>query len=252
MSLKKKKKQEETQKPDAGYIFGSILRFVYNVFVKYSGLWIAAIYTIFGLILWVSSGLNPFKLDSEGHTLYLVFFFIFAFVSLVITIKKLIINPTKNIVKGFKSPAWQKKDTKDEPANATPTYQTTEEYYNIPTHTNLTRKDIRQAKAAKAQLAKQTKKIPQLKRSVDYNEQPASTLPPPPTPNFQSPPPYSPYSNSPWAQTTYSSPKEEPQIYLSILEANTLIHEYSDRFEVYRLINGNAVREKVEFKNKPY
>ena len=43
--------------------------------------------------------------------------------------------------------------------------------------------------------------------------------------------------------------KEEPNIYLSAVEENTLIHEYSDRFEVYKLVNGRAIRDKVEYKN---
>lgn len=43
--------------------------------------------------------------------------------------------------------------------------------------------------------------------------------------------------------------REEPNIYLSKVEADTLIHEYSDRFEVYKLVDGRAIKDKVEFKN---
>lgn len=43
--------------------------------------------------------------------------------------------------------------------------------------------------------------------------------------------------------------REEPNIYLSKVEADTLIHEYNDRFEVYKLVDGRAIKDKVEFKN---
>ncbi len=42
---------------------------------------------------------------------------------------------------------------------------------------------------------------------------------------------------------------EEPDIYMSAVEDNILIHEYSDRFEVYRLNGGEKTLVKVEYKN---
>lgn len=40
----------------------------------------------------------------------------------------------------------------------------------------------------------------------------------------------------------------EPEIYLSKVEDDTLIHEFSDRFEVYKMIDGKAVKDRVEYK----
>ena len=53
----------------------------------------------------------------------------------------------------------------------------------------------------------------------------------------------------------YSEPKEstvqkeEPKIYMSAVEPNTLIHEYSNRFEVYRLEAGEKELVSVEYKD---
>ncbi len=40
-----------------------------------------------------------------------------------------------------------------------------------------------------------------------------------------------------------------PQIYYSALEENTLIHEYPDRFEIYRLENNHARIDRIEYKD---
>jgi hypothetical protein len=41
-----------------------------------------------------------------------------------------------------------------------------------------------------------------------------------------------------------------PSIYYSTLEENTLIHEYPDRFEIYRIADNKARLERVEYKNE--
>ena len=310
----KKKKEAENNKKGAGVIFGSILRFLYNVFVKYTGLWIVTICAIVGLVIWISSGSNPFKFDSEGHVLFLVIFFITALASLVITFKKLVINPAKNVVKGFKNPTWKKEEkvssgqgnSENNPrenqyqqnyqnnqgqpySNPSPNYinqgaynpnnqyssgqmyqngpyspnapYSSEQMYQQPYPSDtqreaerkdpkkMSRKEIKAAIKAKKQLDKEKKALP---KDIPYEPVPKEAPLPTPPPVYQSPPPYSPYSNSPWAENTYTSPKEEPKIYLSVLEANTLIHEYSDRFEVFRLVNGKAVKDRVEFKNPKF
>lgn len=44
--------------------------------------------------------------------------------------------------------------------------------------------------------------------------------------------------------------KPRPSIYYSTLEENTLIHEYEDRFEIYRLEGNKAKLERVEYKDE--
>ncbi len=43
--------------------------------------------------------------------------------------------------------------------------------------------------------------------------------------------------------------KEKPNIYYSAVEADTLIHEYSDRFEIYKIDNNKARLQSVEYKH---
>lgn len=51
-------------------------------------------------------------------------------------------------------------------------------------------------------------------------------------------------------EAVYARPEaERPKIYYSKREKDTLIHEYSDRFEVYRVIEGKPLLHKVEYKN---
>ncbi len=49
-------------------------------------------------------------------------------------------------------------------------------------------------------------------------------------------------------QSSYIERKDEPKIYMSAIEPNTLIHEYSDRFEVYLLEGGDKTLKDVLYK----
>jgi len=42
---------------------------------------------------------------------------------------------------------------------------------------------------------------------------------------------------------------ERPKIYYSARERDTLVHEYSDRFEVFRIVDGKTLLHKVEYKH---
>lgn len=270
-----KKKEKETPKPkhSAGYIVGSILRFFFNLLCKYTGLWVVAIYGIIGLVIWPIKE-NPFKFDFSfaSHSAmqlgYMIGFWLAALISLIITFKKLIINPMKNVVKGFKNPVWQKetndrniqrqKDTNDTSILKQKEIDDENEKVLLAPKGDdiISKRQIKKAKKERKLLAravKQKVKKPEEKVEEPYYEEPETlpTTPPPYTPPPYTPPaPYSPYSNSPFIANPYVPPKEEPKIYLAKLEPNTLIHEYSDRFEVYRLVNGKAVKDRVEFKNK--
>ncbi|MCL2630074.1 MAG: hypothetical protein FWD49_00955 [Firmicutes bacterium] len=47
---------------------------------------------------------------------------------------------------------------------------------------------------------------------------------------------------------SYAPEREMPQIYFSAREPDTLVHEYKDRFEVYKIRNGKPYIDRVEFK----
>lgn len=51
-----------------------------------------------------------------------------------------------------------------------------------------------------------------------------------------------------YPQSSYLERKDEPKIYMSAIEPNTLIHEYPDRFEVYLLEGGDKTLKDVLYK----
>ena len=51
-------------------------------------------------------------------------------------------------------------------------------------------------------------------------------------------------------QQSVKPQREEPKIYLSAIEPNTLIHEYSDRFEVYDLNGGEKTLKTIVSKGE--
>ena len=51
-------------------------------------------------------------------------------------------------------------------------------------------------------------------------------------------------------QQSAKQQREEPKIYLSAIEPNTLIHEYSDRFEVYDLNGGEKTLKTIVSKGE--
>lgn len=301
---KKKKKQNKIEKRSAGESFGSFLRLLYNIFVKYTGLWLVTIYSIIGLIIWLVKRDNPFlAFDSIPHIWFNIGFFATIFISLLITIKKLVINPMKSVSRGFKNPTWQKKKPEEEePYEEQPEcyYDEPERPTPPPQRSDLekrkdgkrpTSKEVRHAIKARKKLAKETKKF----ANEIYESQPThepfgqgyiapsdyanpyynrhgqdSMFSRGPAQPYIEQAPASRYSNSPESplpthkspmveervyttyqqQVPYSSPEEEPKIYMSALEPDVLVHEYSDRFEVYKMVKGKAVRDRVEFKNK--
>lgn len=166
-----------------GLFIGSTIKFVVMSFdlvakffariLLFFGLWLPALYAVFGLILFWIFGFNPFDFQLEGQ-LYISGFVACCICSLIITIRNLIVKPTKSIIYGYKKPLWQKPK----------------------------RVYIDEEKEGDISSTKKTK---------DF--------------------------------------EERPMIYYSKLEQNTLIHEFSDRFEIYHLQNNIAHLDRVEYKN---
>lgn len=173
----------------AGSVIGSILRFFISgiqLLIKiimqvlfYTGLWIPAIYILFGFILYWAFGFNPLDWHLEGQ-LYVSGLIACTLCSLVITIRNIIVKPAKSVYKGYKKPIWTRKKS-----------------------------DGDEVVVVKKQTADK----------VDVN-------------------------------IAEEIQKPRPSIYYSTLEENTLIHEYDDRFEIYRIENNKARLERVEYKDE--
>ena len=51
------------------------------------------------------------------------------------------------------------------------------------------------------------------------------------------------------SETLREEIEERPNIYYSAIEEDTLIHEYSDRFEIFRLHDNRAKLDRIEYKD---
>ena len=103
----------------AGLMLGSILRAIVAVLsgiVKavgailwYTGLWVPALYALFGGVLYLVWKFNPFS-GGLYETLYLVGFALCVVIFLIILVRNAVVRPFKSIAEGFRNPIWKKQD----------------------------------------------------------------------------------------------------------------------------------------------
>lgn len=114
-------KSDKKKQPEgclAGIYMGSALRsivefsvFVLRILTKILiifGLWVPAVYAIFGLIMYLAFDFSPFDFSTYS-TIYLSGAVACVVCSLIISVKNIIIKPAKSIYKGYKHPFWEKK-----------------------------------------------------------------------------------------------------------------------------------------------
>ncbi len=150
------------------------------------GLWIPALYALFGVGLYLFADFNPFDFGGES-ILYLVGFGASVLCALIIAVRNVIVKPLKGVVEGYKNPFWKKEDGEKEKKE--------------------------KAKPVEAPAQNTGDRVP------NYHEEA-------PKPRI-----------------------ERPKIYRSELEPDSIVHEYSDRFEVFvALPDGREVLDKIEYK----
>lgn len=241
---KKEKKNDMRARASAGEVTGSVLRsffdflvFLFKIifkFLKIFGLWIPLLYALFGLILYWAFRFDPFKFDALG-TLYLCGAIACVIAAAIISVKNVVVKPAKSIIKGFRDPVWKRK--------------TQEEYEN----------------ADKAEVIKSDKKEsklnpPKIEEYVESDEKIMERLFLP-VDDFQpegkeigdkkysSYPDWLPEIDEHGENHVVSVYKNEvPQIYFSKLEPDIMVHEYSDRFELFRLEGTKTIPVRVEHK----
>lgn len=195
--MAKKDRQTVTEKQQPSTFVGGLLNAVVAVFkfvlwllfmlITRLGLWIPALYALFGLGLYLFADFNPFDIGSVESILFLVGFAASALCAVIIAVRNIIVKPLKGVVEGYKNPFWKKagggkeKKEKDKPVEIEVKY-------------------------------------PENRYPNQYDEAPKRNI-------------------------------ERPKIYRSELEPESLVHEYSDRFEVFvTLPDGREVLDKIEYK----
>lgn len=231
----------------AGMFLGSVLRsivefsvFVLRILTKILiifGLWVPAVYAIFGLIMYLAFDFSPFDFSTYS-TIYLSGAVACVVCSLIISVKNIIIKPAKSIYKGYKHPFWEKKEEEKPPQSL----QNRWEVYNqTKNDAVLNTPEILAIKPKKEYAVPEY--LPSnedfIDRTTKESERAKITL----FPNWL------PKKTAEEQPIVASEPQlERPHIYFSKLEPDIMVHEYEDRYELYRLEGSKTVPVRVEYK----
>lgn len=250
-----------------GGIIGGVLRLIAKIILglfKYLSL--AILYAVGGVVLYFATGFNPFSGDLYS-ILYLIGFGFSVLLSLLI--------PTYG--KGKKGKKDKKSNADDEEDEAPKNFlqrrkarkelalkkaqEEAEAREKEQREEELKEQERRleelRAERLKEEIAREERLIEEYRREsarATYNryEETAPT---------RSAHEETSYFSAPIQRVEYPIPREttpyaprveeeQPQIYMSALEKDVLIHEYSDRFEVYNLVGGEKVFSKVIYKDE--
>lgn len=253
----------------AGLLLGSILRAVVSVLfgiakavaavLWYTGLWVPALYALFGGVLYLIWQFNPFS-GGVYETLYLVGFALCVVIFLIILVRNAVVKPFRSVAEGFRNPIWKKQDDeakkKEKEKEEIPEWEKKREEKRrrkaIERGRKITEERARK-EAEKEAYREESDSLSRRRaeRSV-YDENESSG-------NLDDiygyrktsavkEKEYDPFYDDAYGYDAVSI-KEEPKIYLSAVEANTLIHEYPDRFEVYDLDGGKKTLRSIEYKD---
>lgn len=233
-----------------------LARIVAKILVLF-GLWIPLIYAIFGVILYYFFHFNPFDF-SLYSTLYLSGAAASVVGSLIISIRNIVLKPAHSVMEGFKHPLWEKnreeniekeeaefaefvvkkkgeKLSPEEPDDfEMRKYRKKEVEYLPPA------KDFGQSEPTDGRFWGRKHKKDKEELNVLASDKLAYNT----SYNDVNPPfPY--YGKNDFSPIIKS---EKPKVYFSKLEPDLLVHEYSDRFELFRIENNRSVFDRVEYK----
>jgi hypothetical protein len=206
-----------------GILLGSALRallFILNGLIKlivsimvFFGLWAPFFYALLGCILYLLFKFDPLS-GSIDSKIYLAGFAGSLLCALLITIKNIFERPGKSIAEGFRKPIWEKHEEEDRDSDR-------EEDPHRRRRRDTECEDRREDHCRGGYLSRHYEDS-----RPHYDEE---------------------------AEKESGMPKQRscpmPKIYYSALEKDTLVHEYEDRFEVFRIRDGRPILDKVEYKN---
>lgn len=252
----------------AGLLLGSVLRAVVAVLfgiakaiaavLWYTGLWVPALYALFGGVLYLVWKFNPFS-GGLYETLYLVGFALCVVIFVIILLRNAVVRPFKSVAEGFRNPIWKKQDDeakkKEKEREEIPEWEKKREEKRRRKAIERGRRitEERARKEADRERAEDSEDDePVRARRRDYDET-ASTGNLDDIYGYRKThssreSEYDPFYDDPRGYGKESA-AEEPKIYLSAVETDTLIHEYSDRFEVYDLDGGKKTLRSIEYKD---
>lgn len=222
----------------------TVLKFLTTLIAKLLivfGLWIPLLYAAVGGVLYLAFQFNPFDL-SLYSTLYLSGAVACVLCSLVISVKNIIVKPAKSVYEGYKHPVWEKNREQKiaiEKGDFVPEDKT--ENLEIrpkdETIAEILRRRRKEKKLAPPPIDEYDNKPKRERNAVgkkDLELYPESYLPK--------------RQEEKVSAITGVTNFERPKIYFSVNEPDILVHEYSDRFELYRYENNRTTLDRVEYK----
>lgn len=238
--------REKKARPSAGSVIGTIIRsiaialgFVLKIIFKaltLFGLWIPIAYSLFGVALYLIFHFNPFIFDTAG-TLYLCGGIACVLGSAIISVKNVIIKPVKSIYEGYKHPLWEKVDENEKERKESESRYA--RYKRIKKEEKFAPPEIEAFVAE----GKQTDYGDLLAPLSDFNpskcESEASRLDWLPK-NID--------NDIQNVKIVATPTAEKPEVYFSVLEKDVLVHEYSDRFELFKVEGHKTIPIGVEYK----
>ena len=256
----------------AGLMLGSILRAIVAVLsgiakavgaiLWYTGLWVPALYALFGGVLYLVWKFNPFS-GGLYETLYLVGFALCVVIFLIILVRNAVVRPFKSIAEGFRNPIWKKQDDESEKKGKKEKKEDEIPAWEQKREEKRRRKAIERGRKITEERARShadSETYPEDESSLPrrsaergsyYGSESSGDLDDIygyRKTHSSRESEYDPFYDDPYAGDLRGA-REEPKIYLSAVEADTLIHEYSDRFEVYDLDGGKKTLRSIEYKD---
>ncbi|HKL74153.1 MAG TPA: hypothetical protein VJ903_04610 [Clostridia bacterium] len=208
------------------------------------GLWIPLIYAIFGVILYYVFHFNPFDF-SLYSTLYLSGAAACVVSCLIISIRNIVLRPAKSVYEGYKHPLWERHREKNIEAEEAEFA----EYVVKKRGEKLAPQGIDDFSTRKYRKKEVDYLLPATDFRPDDNDETADTdiIS---NENFAYNVNYS-QNNNGFFNKDLLAPvirAEKPKVYFSKLEPELLVHEYSDRFELFRIEHHRSVLDRVEYK----
>ncbi len=231
-------------------------------------LWLPIIYVAFGYVLNTTYGFNPLSMDNNS-ILYLIGLGISIIVALVFFVQKKRKEKAKERSKHkkdseleeeskpkstkFAKERKEKRAKKEQRSKHEASSEREEETENNNKRQHLTHEDDRGVFEQPRYRESEQASYRREPESPRYREQAreqvreqASYRREPEPPRYRE---QASYPQEPARVQETPRYQEQPQVYFSSREENTLIHEYNNRFEVYRLVNGERKISEVLFKD---
>ncbi len=220
-------------------------------FLWYTGLFVPALYALFGVVLYLGWGFDPFATGTYP-LLYRIGFYLSVAVAVIIVYRRLTKNLREKQKERRKAEEEQRRKEearrrKEERARRREEERRDVEYRER--YLKKRREERRARKRVREEPADDDYTFDEAVRLGERGRAEYEKLYDPDviydTSNTSKGNRKSDYG---YLDDDYSSGEVIPQIYMSALEKDVLVHEYPDRFEVYKLDGGKKTLDKIEYK----